>query len=255
MAVLDVQGLTKHFGGLPALVDFTITVEQSTVTALVGPNGAGKSTALACIAGLVRPTSCARMAVDGVDLRGRRPDAVHAGGVGTVTQRARVFASMTVADDVAVGALTSTATRAEARARARQVLDELSTLGADALDPDAPVRALNPHQQRAVALARALAGSPRVLLVDEPMAGLGPDEVVQRIDLIAAIVRQRGLAMVLVEHVLSAVSRLADQVVVLDHGRTIAAGTPSEVFADEQVRRAYLGDAPDSGLAPPVGPS
>lgn len=242
MALLDVQGLTKHFGGLPALVDLDLAVEPGTITALVGPNGAGKSTALGCIAGLLRPTSCARMELGGVDLRRRPPDAVHTRGLALVTQRPRVFTSMTAADDVAVGALASAATRADARARAVQTLDELRSLSGDTPEPVVTVESLNIHQRRMVALARALAGSPRVLLIDEPMAGLGPVEVSERMALITAIVGARGLAVVLVEHVLSAVAGLADHVVVLDHGQTIAAGPPDDVFVDDRVRRAYLGD-------------
>jgi len=240
MAMLDVRGLTKRFGGLPALVDFDLQVGPNEIVALVGPNGAGKSTALACIAGLVQPTHCEALTLDGVDLANRRPDEIRRAGVATVTQRPRVFASMDVRDDVAVGMLADRNLE-DARQSAMATLAKLADLSDAVPSADKPVGELTLRERRLVALARALAITPKVLLLDEPMAGLSPGEVDDQAGLIEAVARSSQSAIVLVEHVLGAVHRLAHTVVVIDHGHTIASASPAEVFADAAVQRAYLG--------------
>lgn len=240
MAMLDVRGVTKRFGGLPALVNFDLQVGPNEIVALVGPNGAGKSTALACIAGLVQPTHCDALTLDGVDLRRRRPDEIRRAGVAMVTQRPRVFASMDVRDDVAVGMLPDH-NLADARQGATAILAMLAELSDAVPSADKAVGNLTLRERRLVALARALAIAPKVLLLDEPMAGLAPGEVDDQAGLIEAVARSSSSAIVLVEHVLGAVHRLATTVVVIDHGHTIASASPAEVFADAAVQRAYLG--------------
>ena len=240
MAMLDVRGATKRFGGLPALVNFDLQIDANEIVALVGPNGAGKSTALACIAGLVQPTHCDALTLDGVDLRTRRPDEIRRAGVAMVTQRPRVFASMDVRDDVAVGLLADRSLD-DARQSATATLARLAELSDAVPSPDRAVGDLTLRERRLVALARALAIAPKILLLDEPMAGLAPGEVDDQAGLIEAVARSSQGAIVLVEHVLGAVHRLATTVVVIDHGHTIASGPPAEVFADPAVQRAYLG--------------
>lgn len=253
MSVLEVAELTRHFGGLPALDALSLSVGSGDILGLVGPNGAGKTTALACIAGLLAPTSCQRLELDGQDLRRLRPDERNARGIAMVRQRPQVFGSLTVIDDVTVGALRAGGRRAQARAHAHSVLRMLTDHGAPDVAPDRQVGSLNTHQRRIVALARGLAGDPRVLLLDEPMAGLSPAEVADQVRLIGSLVASHHLAVVLVEHVLSAVADLAGHVVVLDHGVVIATGGPAEVFDDSQVRRAYLGvDSPPDAARNPA---
>jgi ABC-type branched-subunit amino acid transport system ATPase component len=250
MPILTVRGLVKRFGGLPALDGVDLTVDPGEVLAVIGPNGAGKSTLLGTLAGLVRPTRVEVLRFDDVDLVGLRPNAIRRAGIATVQQHAPVFGSMSVLDTVTLGAWFAGPGARGGRARAEaDALDALERLEIAPLR-GVPVDALTQQERRLVACARAVAGRPRLLLLDEVMAGLTPTEVDSVTRALGRIREDVGFAMVVVEHVMRAVSALADRVVVLDHGRELAQGAPDEVMRHPAVVEAYLGRLGDVGTRP-----
>jgi ABC-type branched-subunit amino acid transport system ATPase component len=241
MPILAVRGIVKRFGGLPAVDGVGLDVDAGETLAVIGPNGAGKSTLLGMLSGLVRPTRVEVLRLGATDLLGMRPHAVRRVGVATVTQTPRVFRSMSVVDDVAVGAWFGSpgavVGRAEARARADHLVERLG-LADRRVDP---ASTLSLHEQRLLALARALAGRPRLLLLDEVMAGLNPTELDAFVQVLQDVRAELDLAVIVVEHVMRAVRALADRVLVLDHGRELAQGYPEDVMRDPAVVEAYLG--------------
>jgi len=234
--LLEVERLGKRFGGLVANDDVSFTLGAGEILGLIGPNGAGKTTLFNCLAGFFPPTSGA-VRLEGSPIGGLPPEAVAARGVARTFQIVRVFRSMTVLENVMVGAML----RDKAVAVAERVA--LETLDFAGLAPRAqmPAGLLTVAEQKRLEVARALATSPKLLLLDEAMAGLTPSEVQEAVDLVRRI-RARGIACVVVEHVMEGIMPVADRILVLDNGRKIAEGRPAEIAADPAVIAAYLGE-------------
>jgi ABC-type branched-subunit amino acid transport system ATPase component/ABC-type branched-subunit amino acid transport system permease subunit len=233
---LELDRLTVGFGGVLAVEHLTLCHDAGGVLGLIGPNGAGKTTLLNVLSGTVRPTG-GEVRLDGRAVGGRRPDRLARAGVERTFQHLETFGSLSVLENVLVPleARNRFAPPARLRSEAGALLDDVGLAGL----LDVPVSALPLSTQRRVEVARALAGRPRLLLLDEPLAGLS---LVER-DELAALVRrvaESGVTVVLVEHDVAAVMRTSDRVVVLDHGRLLADGPPARVQADERVRGAYL---------------
>ncbi|MDQ2934035.1 MAG: ABC transporter ATP-binding protein [Chloroflexota bacterium] len=233
--LLEVEGLTKSFGGVAANEDISFSVAEGAIVGLLGPNGAGKTTLFNCITGFLRPDA-GRVRFAGADVTGRSPSELARRGLVRTFQIMRVFPTLTALENVQVGALLRYGRVAEARRRALDALDELG------LGPRAHLRArdLTTAERKRVEIARALATEPRAILLDEAMSGLNPKEVADAVALVRRL-RERGLTIVLVEHVLEVVMPLAETVIVLQQGRKIAEGPPQQLARDPAVIAAYLG--------------
>jgi len=242
MPLLQVEEVRKNYGGLPAVDGVSLEVDDGEILAIVGPNGAGKSTLLTLIAGLAAPSS-GTITFAGTRISGLAPHRVRHQGVAMVMQTPRVFGSMTTIENAIVGAMFGTSNgplrAADARAHAEEAL-EVVGLGKRR---DDHVDHLNLHEQRFLELARAVAGKPRLLLLDEVMAGLNDTELAASISIIRKLRDQLGLTVIWVEHVMKAVLDLAERAVVLNFGQTLATGSPHEVMRDAAVIEAYLGEA------------
>src|ERR1700722_20240445 len=232
---LIVKGLSKRFGGLRAVQDVSFTVKENETVALIGPNGAGKTTSFHLITGFHRPDQGSVMAY-GREIVGLKPHDICAHGVARTFQVAKPFGAMTVLANVMTGAFLRDKHAAVARDKAREVIE---FVGLSARE-QTPAKDLTTIDQRRLEIARALATHPRLLLLDEVMAGLNPAEIDQAVGLIGKL-SQRGLTIVIVEHVMRAIMAVARRIVVLDHGQKIAEGTPKEIVENPEVIRAYLG--------------
>jgi branched-chain amino acid transport system ATP-binding protein len=250
-AILAVERIRKDFGGLVALDDVSIDVEPLTITALIGPNGAGKTTLFNVVTGVYAP-SRGRVWLEGQSLNGKPPQQRVRLGIVRTFQNAQLFDNMTVMENVMVGRHTRSRSGMMSSAlrlpSARREEEEIFLQATRALNlvglgqrGDESAANLPFGQRRLVAIARALATEPRVLMLDEPGAGLNTLEKRDLADLISRI-SEMGITILLVEHDMSLVMRVAEQVVVLEHGRKIAEGTPDEIRQNERVIRAYLGD-------------
>jgi branched-chain amino acid transport system ATP-binding protein len=235
VALLEVENLTKRFGGLVANRDISLRVEAGEIVAIIGPNGAGKSTLFNGLAGHHAPSS-GHVRFDGAELIGRAPEAIAAMGLTRTYQIPRSFAAMTVLENVMVGALLRDRTLDAARETAWRVLDQVGLRDRGAT----PAGELNVAGQKRIELARALATSPKMMLLDEVAGGLNPSEALALTEILRTI-HAGGVTLVIVEHVLEVVMRLAQRVLVLDFGQLIAAGTPGEVVRNPAVIEAYLG--------------
>ncbi len=240
MPLLSLRGMTKRFGGLPAVDAVDLDVEHQGIVALIGPNGAGKSTLLSLVSGGQRPTHSRSLTLDGRSLLGLAPNRIRRAGIGTVTQTPSRFASLTVREEVAIGARFGTAPRPTMAGALQEADEAVEFVGLAARARD-PVSTLTLHEARLLGLARALAGRPQLLLADEVMAGLTTGELDQAIALFRRLRDEKQIAVLWVEHVMSAVEALADRVVVMDVGRIIADGPANEVRRDPSVVTAYLG--------------
>ena len=235
--LLELRGVSKSFRGLRAIISASLEVEGGAIVALIGPNGAGKTTMFNLIAGVFAPDR-GQIHFDQNRIDGLRPDQVCAAGIGRTFQIVKPFAGLSVLDNAVVGAFHRTRTLRDARRHAEQVLDRLG-LGAKR---DSPVAALTLPDRKRLEVARAVATQPKLLLLDEVLAGLRPTECNEMIALIRDMNQNQGMTIVLIEHVMQAVMALAQQVVVLDHGEVIARGAPAAVVRDPAVVECYLGE-------------
>jgi branched-chain amino acid transport system ATP-binding protein len=233
--LLRVEDVSKRFGGLLALDRVSVSAAAGRITALIGPNGAGKTTLFSIIAGSL-PPSQGRVIFDGADITGEPPHRLARRGIARTFQIVQPFASLTVLENIAVGAHLSRPARADALAAANDVAREVG-LG-DLLDR--PAATLTVAGRKRLELARALAIAPRLLLLDEILAGLNPSEIRDMVPVVRAVC-DRGVTIVMIEHVMQAVTSLAGFVFVLSEGRIIADGPPDAIAADPHVIEAYLG--------------
>jgi branched-chain amino acid transport system ATP-binding protein len=235
-ALLTLERVTKRFGGLTAVREVTLQVRTGDLLGIIGPNGAGKTTLFHVIAGYYAPDE-GRVTFDGRDVTGLPAHAIARLGLTRTFQLVKPFGNLSVRDNVMIGALTRRPTVREARADAERVID-LCGLGPHAA---APARALPLALRKRLEVARALATGPRLLLLDEVMAGLNPTELAAMVELVRRL-HAEGLTLVVIEHIMAAMMRLAQRIVMLHHGETIAEGTPREIAADRRVIDAYLGE-------------
>jgi branched-chain amino acid transport system ATP-binding protein len=233
--MLEATGLTKRFGGLLAVSDASLRVDAGSIVALIGPNGAGKTTLFALLSGFHRPDA-GRVVFDGVDVTGQAPHRVAARGMVRTFQIVQPFGALTVRENVAVGAHLRVGDRREALALAGEVATRLG-MGAML---DKPASALTVAGRKRLEVARALATCPKLVLLDEVMAGLNPTEIDEIVPMIRAI-RDAGTTVLLIEHVMRAVMALAERILVLHHGAAIAEGEPAAVVRDPLVLECYLG--------------
>jgi branched-chain amino acid transport system ATP-binding protein len=240
MPILEVRNLGKRFGGLPAVDRVDLDVDAGEVFAIIGPNGAGKSTLLKIISGMLTPTT-GSVVFDGIDITGRRPHRIRHTGIAKVLQTPRVFETMTTRENAALGAMFGGTQGRRSEREALEIGDEMLELLSLAPKRHLPVSSLNLHEKRTLELARALAGRPRIVLLDEVMAGLNPSELATYIAVVRKLRDELGVTIVWVEHVMKAITALADRVFVLNFGQKLALGSTSEVMNDPKVIEAYLG--------------
>ena len=237
--ILSAEGITKDFRGLRALDKVSFSAEEGEITAIIGPNGAGKSTLFNVIAGDLPPTE-GDVRFGGSSIVGLSPDKVCRRGISRTYQTVRPFLGLSVRDNLRVPLLFGR----QHPLASGEVEEEVKRLLAFVhmeVSPDRKADKLIPLERKRLELARALATNPRVLLLDEIIAGLSPTETLEMMETIRAV-NQQGVSVLLIEHVMKAVMGLSNHVVVLHHGEKIAEGTPEYVTNDEQVIRAYLGD-------------
>ena len=235
MALLNVTGLTKFFGGLRAVSDLSFEVEGGEILGLIGPNGAGKTTAFNLIAGFIRPNS-GKVLLEGEDLVGLRPYAITRKGIARTFQIVKPFRKLSVLENVTLAAFLRFPSRRQAEIEAHKVLERVG-LGSKIL---ALAGDLTLSEQKRLEIARALATGPKLLLLDEPMGGLNPAEIEQASALVLDICKG-GVTIVWVEHVLKAIMNASHRVVVIHHGEKIADATPEKVVENRDVISAYLG--------------
>ena len=220
----------------------TFGIDDGDIVAVVGPNGAGKSTLLKVIVGLERPTA-GSVSLDGARIDGLSAHRVRHKGIAMAMQRPLPFGSMTVLENATLGAMFGGSDGTVGEREARQRASESLAFVGLAARAGQPVSSLNLHQQRFLEMAKALAGRPRVLLLDEVMAGLNDAELAHSIEIVRSVRDELGTAILWVEHVMSAVIQLAERAIVLNFGKVIAEGEPEVVMRDPQVVDAYLGQA------------
>ncbi len=257
MALLEVDRIVKRFGGLLAVNDVSFDVDRGEIVSMIGPNGAGKTTAFNCITGLY-PLSGGDVRFDGVSLLGMPPHRITRLGISRTFQNIRLFSYMTAVDNVMVGEhcrmrakvwddlLHTRKERNEERAVEARALATLRRLGLERY-ADVYARNLPYGLQRRLEIARALASSPTLLLLDEPAAGLNPQEKVELMGVISRL-RDDGLTIFLIEHDMRVVMGISNRIVVLDYGEKIAEGTPKEVRENPRVIDAYLGSGASQGM-------
>ena len=236
-ALLELSSVSKSFAGLRAVQDVSFSVPEGSIVALIGPNGAGKTTCFNLVAGVYRPDA-GEVKLGGARIDGWRSDQICRAGVGRTFQLVKPFAGLTVMENVIVGALNATAGVREARQRAGEVTEQLG------LGPkrDHMASSLTLPERKRLEVARALATGPKILLLDEVMAGLRPTEMDHMVGFLRELNGGLGLTILLIEHVMRAVMALSSRLIVLHHGQVIASGSPAEVTRDPAVLECYLGE-------------
>jgi branched-chain amino acid transport system ATP-binding protein len=236
MKILEIDQLTKDFGGLRAVDRLDITIEDGMIFGLIGPNGAGKSTAFNCIAGLYSPTS-GQVLYKEDDITSLKPYDVCRRGIARTFQLVKPFPTKSVLKNVTVGSFLWSKNINEAEEKALEVLEFVNLID----KKDVLGKSLTVADRKRLELARALATDPKLLLLDEVMAGLRPAEVDEVIAIIRKI-NERGITIFLIEHIMQAIMSLSELIVVIHYGKKIAEGKPEEIASNEQVIKAYLGE-------------
>ncbi|MGH7277237.1 MAG: ABC transporter ATP-binding protein [Candidatus Rokuibacteriota bacterium] len=234
--MLALEGVTKRFGGLTAVREMSLRVEEGDLLGIIGPNGAGKTTLFNVIAGFYRPEA-GRIVFDGREITGRPPDEICRLGLTRTFQIVKPFGNLSVLENVMIGALTRIGSVATARAIAGQVVEFCNLGDFTAL----PAKSLPIALRKRLELARALATRPRLLLLDEVMSGVNPTELAGIIDLVRRI-HADGVTLLVIEHIMAAIMRLAHRIVVLHHGEKLAEGPPAAIARNAKVVDAYLGE-------------
>jgi len=236
IALLDAKGISKHFGGLLANDHIDLQVKEGEIVGLIGPNGAGKTTLFNCIAGFYPPSGGA-VYFKGEDVTGLPANEICLKGIARTFQIVRIFKDLTVLDNVMVGPFNRTHSTARARQKAREALAFCGLAPKERM----PAGGLTIADKKRLEVAKAFATEPLILMLDEAMAGLNQTETVEAVALITKI-QQRGIAILLVEHVMEVVMPISNRVVVLNYGKKIAEDTPEKVVNNEAVIKAYFGD-------------
>jgi branched-chain amino acid transport system ATP-binding protein len=234
--LLELKDLTIRFGGLIAVNKFNTQINVGEAVGLIGPNGAGKTTAFNLIAGVYAPTG-GKVIFDGEDITGLKPYDVCRKGIGRTFQVVKPFGKMTVLQNIMVGAFINTPKPKEAKQVAAEIMEKMGLQSKS----DSLARNLTIPERKRLEMAKALATKPKLLLLDEVLAGLNPTEIEEAIMLIKSINRE-GITVLMIEHVLQATMAICNRILVLDYGKKIAEGTPKEVTSNIDVIKAYLGD-------------
>jgi branched-chain amino acid transport system ATP-binding protein len=249
--LLHAQNVTKTFGGLVAVNDVSLTVEPGSIVSVIGPNGAGKTTFFNVLTGIYKPTS-GRIVFNGEDITGLRPDQITQRGIARTFQNIRLFNNMTVLENVLVGMhgrlhaglwgsiFLTPAVRSEEQQARRRAFELLAFVGLER-KPGELAKNLPYGDQRRLEIARAMATQPKLILLDEPTAGMNPQETSEAIHLIRRLRDELGITVILIEHDMRVVMTISERVTVLDYGAKIAEGKPEEIRSNPQVIEAYLG--------------
>lgn len=244
MPILEGQGVTKYFGGLAAVSNVDFHVDQGEIVGLIGPNGSGKTTLFNLISGAF-PISSGEIRFKGQKLNGLKPHQICKMGVSRTFQETKVFSNMSVLQNVLVGAFFGTPTRVSGAAAASEATHALEFVGLSAMSA-IPIKDLTLVNQKRVEVARALATKPELLLLDELMAGLNPAEVSEAMELVTRV-RDKGITILMVEHVMRAIMGICGRIIVLHHGEKIAEGTCNEISCNKTVIDIYLGEETRAG--------
>jgi branched-chain amino acid transport system ATP-binding protein len=238
--MLSIQKVSKRFAGITAIKDVSFEIEQNEIVGLVGPNGAGKSTLLNIVSGVYLPSS-GSIFFDGSDITNLSPDKVCKLGIAKTFQLVRSFPELTALQNVTVGAMFGNSVKLSMNDARAKAAAKLEFAGYPKEKIHYPVKNLNVVELKRIQLARALATEPKLLLLDEVTTGLNPSESNDAISLIQKI-RESGITILMVEHVMRVIMNVSDRIVVLHHGEKIAEGTPAEIAKDETVISSYLGE-------------
>ncbi len=239
MPILECQEVTKHFGGLAALTDVDITVDQGELVGLIGPNGAGKTTLFNVISGTFPPKS-GTIRFKGENITGLKPYQICRMGLARTFQSVKIFGDMSVLQNVMMGCFFGKKAKVSSEAAEHEASELIEFVGLKD-ETTSLAKGLTLAHQKRLEVARALATKPDLLMLDEVMEGLNQTEVAQSIDLVARI-RGRGVTVVMIEHVMKAIMKVCERIVVLHYGEKIAAGTPEEITSSEDVIKVYLGE-------------
>jgi len=244
MPILEGKGVTKYFGGLAAVSNVDFTVEQGEALGLIGPNGAGKTTLFNLISAALVPKS-GTIRFKGKNITGLKPYKICRMGVARTFQTVKVFADMPVLNNVVLGSYFGTSTNMSSADAVREATELLEFVGLAAVKAT-PAKDLTLANQKRLEVARALATNPELLLLDEIMAGLNPAELAQAMELVTRI-REKGITIIMIEHVMKAIMNVCERIIVLHHGQKIAEGTPQEIATSKTVIKVYLGEKAHAG--------
>ena len=244
MPILEGKGVTKYFGGLAAVSNVDFNVEQGEALGLIGPNGAGKTTLFNLISAALVPKP-GTIRFKGENITGLKPYKICRMGMARTFQTVKIFPDMPVLNNVVLGSFFGTSTKMSSADAAREASELLEFVGLSAVKAT-PAKDLTLANQKRLEVARALATNPELLLLDEMMAGLNPAELAQAMELVARI-RDKGITIIMIEHVMKAIMNVCERIIVLHHGEKIAEGTPQEIATSKTVIKVYLGDKAHAG--------